>query len=330
MPLEAVHPIWFADEARIGRKERNRHVGQARSAYVQGAIYGTAAVCIWASFIVVSRLGVQTSLTPWDVAAIRFTVAGCLLLPVLARKGLAVNRLSWAGVMAIVAGCGAPMVLLVNGGLLFAPAAHAGALFPGVMPLMVAILARVILKEAFPARSWVGLAAIVVGALGIVWGREVAVGTVQTIGHVMFLVAGLAWAGYTVAMRRARLAGLHAAAIAAVGSLAFYLPIYVSIAGTSVLTAPVFDIALQAVVQGVLTAVVALLLYGRMVSLLRATSGAAFVALTPVMTGLMGIPVLGEWPSPSDRVAILSISLGVYVVSGGPLPHRISVAPRAS
>src|SRR6516165_8320097 len=28
-------------------------------------------------------------------------------------------------------GCGAPMVLLVNAGLLFAPAAHGGALFPG-------------------------------------------------------------------------------------------------------------------------------------------------------------------------------------------------------
>jgi drug/metabolite transporter (DMT)-like permease len=314
------------------RQERERIGlgGQARSAYVQGAIYGTAAVCIWASFIVVSRLGVQTSLTPWDVAAVRFTVAGCLLLPVLTKKGLAVNRLGWTGVTAIIVGCGAPMVLLVNAGLLFAPASHAGALFPGTMPLMVAILAAVILKEAFPRRSWVGLAAIVVGALGIVWGREGAVGTVQTIGHAMFLLAGLAWAGYTVAVRRARLAGLHAAAIAAVGSLMFYLPIYVSIAGTSVFRAPVVDIALQAVVQGVLTAIVALLLYGRMVSLLGATSGAAFVALTPVMTGLMGIPVLGEWPSPSDWMAILFISLGVYVVSGGPLPHRITVAPRAS
>src|SRR5215831_18457893 len=38
-------------------------------------------------------------------------------------------------------GCGAPMVLLMNAGLLFAPAAHGGALSPGVMPLMVALLA---------------------------------------------------------------------------------------------------------------------------------------------------------------------------------------------
>ena len=58
------------------------------SDYTRGAVYGLAAVCIWAGFIVVSRLGVRTSLTPWDVAAIRFAVAGLLLLPYALKKGL--------------------------------------------------------------------------------------------------------------------------------------------------------------------------------------------------------------------------------------------------
>jgi drug/metabolite transporter (DMT)-like permease len=53
------------------------------------------------------------------------------------------------------------------------------------------------------------------------------------------------------------------------------------------------------------------------------TSGAAFVALTPAMTALMGIPILGELPSAIDWMAIVVISIGVYVVSGGPLPGRI-------
>ena len=140
------------------------------SDYTRGALYGLAAVCIWAGFIVVSRLGVRTSLTPWDVAAIRFAVAGLLLLPYALKKGLALDRLGWLGVAAIVTGCGAPMVLLVNSGLLFAPAAHAGALFPGVMPLMVAILAAVILKEGFTLQKSVGLALIAAGAVGIVGG----------------------------------------------------------------------------------------------------------------------------------------------------------------
>jgi drug/metabolite transporter (DMT)-like permease len=57
------------------------------SEYAQGALYGLAAVCIWAAFIVVSRLGVSTTLTPWDVVAIRFTVAGALLFPYVIRRG---------------------------------------------------------------------------------------------------------------------------------------------------------------------------------------------------------------------------------------------------
>ena len=290
------------------------------STYARGAMYGLSAVCIWAGFIVVSRLGVRTSLTPWDVAAIRFGVAGVLLAPYLMRKGLALDRLGWTGLAAITAGCGAPMVLLVNAGLLFAPAAHGGALFPGVMPLMVAILAAILLGEAFTSRKTIGLILIVLGAAGIVWATGGMIGTRQNIGHLLFLCAGLAWACYTVAMRRARLDGLHAAAIAAGVSLVVYLPIYAVIARDSLLAAPVFDVALQAVVQGILTAIVALLLYGRLVSLLGATAGAAFVALTPATTALLGIPVLGEWPSSIDWIAIAVISTGVYLVSGGPLP----------
>ena len=290
------------------------------ASYIRGALYGLAAVCIWAAFIVVSRLGVSTSLTPWDVAAIRFCVAGLLLLPYLLRKRLAVGRLGWTGLTAIVIGCGAPMVLLVNAGLLFAPAAHAGALFPGVMPLIVAILAAVLLKEAFTPQKVGGLILIVLGAVGIVWASGGTIGTQQNIGHLLFLCAGLAWAGYTVAMRRARLDGLHAAAISAVASLALYVPIYAAATHVTLLRAPLFDVALQAVVQGVLTAILALLLYGRTVAILGATGGAAFVALTPAMTALLAIPVLGEWPSAIDWIAIGLISMGVYLLSVGQLP----------
>ena len=158
-----------------------------------------------------ARLGIRTSLTPWDITAIRFAVSGSLLLPYAIHKGLALERLGWTGLAAVVAGCGAPMVLLANAGLLFAPAAHAGALFPGVTPLMVALLAATILREAFTSQKRIGCTLIVIGVIGIVWGAGGNIGTTQNIGHLLFLSAGLAWACYTVAMRRARLDGLHAA-----------------------------------------------------------------------------------------------------------------------
>jgi drug/metabolite transporter (DMT)-like permease len=289
--------------------------------FAAGAICGLAAVSIWSGWIVVARLGLRTSLTPWDIAALRFGVAGLLLLPYVLRKGLARERLGWTGLTAIIVGGGAP-VFLANTGLMFAPAAHGGALFPGVMPLMVAILAAIILGEAFTRAKMIGFLQILPGVFGIAWDNGGSLGDMQNIGDLLFLASGFAWACYTVAMRGASLGGLHAAAIAAVGALLLYLPVYLAFVGTALARAPWADIALQAVVQGLLTAIISLMLYGRAVAILGASSGAAFASLSPAMTALMAIPILGEWPSTVDWIAITIISAGVYIVSGGPLPAR--------
>jgi drug/metabolite transporter (DMT)-like permease len=301
------------------------------AAYAQGALCGLAAVSIWAGNIIVGSLGLRSNLAVWDITAIRFAAAGLLLLPLLARSGLALDRLSWLGVAALVLG-GAPTVLLTNAGLLFAPAAHAGAVFPGVMPLMTAILAALILNEAFTHQRRVGFTLIVSGVACIVWGSGITFGTSQTIGHLLFLVSALAFACYTVALRRARLDGLHAAAISAVGSMLLYLPPYLLVAGASMFDAPLSAIGLQALIQGVLTAVISYVVYGRAVAILGASSGAAFAASCPAMTALMAIPILGEWPTLLDWVAIVLISIGVYVVSGRPTPrHQVRLrAPPAA
>lgn len=288
--------------------------------YMRGALYGLAAVSIWSGWIVIARLGLRTNLSPWDIAALRFGVAGFLLAPYVFRRGLAFDRLGWIGLAAIVLGGAAP-VFLANSGLLFAPAAHAGALFPGVMPLIVALLAAVLLKEDFTRTKMIGFGLIMPGVICIAWGSGGELGALQNVGHGLFLGAGLTWAFYTVAMRKARLDGLHAAAISAVGSMILYLPVFAILPGGTLAKAPWSDVALQAVVQGVLTAIISLLLYGRAVSILGASSGAAFAALCPVMTAVLGIPILGEWPATLDWGAISLISSGVYIVSGGPLPR---------
>lgn len=295
--------------------------------YARGALFGLGAVLIWAGNIVVAGLGLRSNLTPWDISAIRFAVAGLVLVPYLMRSGLAVDRLGWIGLAALVLG-GAPTVLLANAGLLFAPASHAGALFPGVMPLVVAVLAAAILKEAFTLQKRVGFLLIATGVVGIVSVNGATIGTSQNIGHLLFLASAFAFACYTVAMRQARLKGLHAAAISAVGSMLIYIPPYAMVAGAGIFDAPPSAIALQALVQGLLTAVFSYVIYGRAVSILGASSGAAFAASCPAMTALMAIPILGEWPSSVDWGAIALISVGVYVVSGGPMPQRRWVKSR--
>ena len=297
------------------------NVRPTSSEFLLGAFYGLAAVGLWASWIVAVRFGITTNLTPWDITALRFAVAGSIMLPYLLRKGLGIDRLGGMGLLAIMLGGGAPMVLVAYGGLLFAPAAHAASLFTACIPLIVAILAAILLGEAFTRAKRLGLVLIVIGVVGIVWGAGGTIGTRQNIGHAMFIAAGVLWACYTVAMRKARLDGLHAAAIAGVGSLIFFVPVYAAFSGTVLFDASWEDIALQAFVHGILVAIVSIVCFGRAVAILGASSGSVFAALCPAITALAAIPILGEWPTFVDWGAMLMISAGVYVASGAPLPR---------
>ena len=288
--------------------------------YIAGAGFGLGAVSIWAGWLVIARLGLRTSLTPWDIVALRFGVAGLLLLPFLMRRGLAIDRLGWSGLTALVVGGGAPMVLLANAGLMYAPAAHAGALYSGMVPVLVSFLAAAYLGEPFTSMKQVGCALILAGAFGIVFNKGIAFGSVQTTGHIMFLAAGFAWACYTIALKRAGLDSLHGAAIAAVSGLVLYVPFYLLRHGTGLAGANLSDVLVQVIVQGVLTAIVALMLYGRAVEILGASGAAAFSALCPAATALLAIPLLGEWPMQGEILAIATITMGAYIVSGGPLP----------
>jgi hypothetical protein len=80
------------------------------------------------------------------------------------------------------------------------------------------------------------------------------------------------------------------------------------------------DLAEQAVFQGIVVTIVSLVFYIRSVAVLGASGGAAFGALVPAFTAFIAIPLLRERPSDIGWVAIVLISAGVYLASGGPLP----------
>jgi drug/metabolite transporter (DMT)-like permease len=251
---------------------------------------------------------------------LRFATAGVVLLPIVLRRSFVIDRLGWSDFAAVVLGGGAPVALIIGAALQFAPVAHAGALYQGTVPLAVACLAAIVLKERIATIRKIGLVFVVCGG-SMIGGLDLSsFGGRQSIGHLLFLLASFMTACYTVAIRRTRVDGQHAAAIAAVVSLLLYLPAYLVFFENELFRVPVSDLVFQALYQGVLTAAISLALYGRAIHLLGASNAAAFVALGPIMAALMAIPVLGEWPSRIAWAAILIIATGVYLASGGPLP----------
>jgi drug/metabolite transporter (DMT)-like permease len=299
----------------------------ANAAYLKGALYGLAAASIWASWSVMTRFAVTTSFDPFDVALLRYGLAGVLLLPILVRRGLALDRLGWLGLAALVAGAGAPYALVAAGALRLAPAAELSALNPGCIPLFVAAIAFAFARETISPAQRVGLALIVVGAALLIASNAADFGELWTtsrpFGAMLALLAALMWAVFTAIMRRADFDPLHAAALVSVGSLAIYLPFYLTWHGATLVQVPPAELAVQIIFQGLLVTIVSLVLYGRAVAILGASGGAAFGALVPALAAVMAIPLLGEWPSATDCLAIVLISAGVYLTSGGPMVRRM-------
>lgn len=289
--------------------------------YLRGAVYGVAAVSIWAGWMAITRLGVTTNLDSWDIAALRFGVAGLLLSPVMMRHGFALDQLGLARLLLLISGAGAPYAIIAASGLKFAPAADAGALVPGVMPLFVALLASFFLAEKFSPNRKLGLLMILTGVIAIAGSSLMSAELNRSFGHAIFLCASFLWAVFTIILKWAKLSPLHATALVSVGSMIGYLPVYFTIAGTKLLDAPLSDLIIQSIYQGVFTTVVSLFLFGKAVSILGASSGAAFGALVPAMAALLAIPILGEFPKPVDWLGIITISIGVFLASGGPLPQ---------
>lgn len=272
-----------------------------------------------------TRLAVTTSLDAWDIPALRFGVAGLLLLPIVVRRGLAFDRLGWLGLGGLVVGTGAPYALLVALGLRFAPAYDAGALNPGCMPLFVALIATAVLGEKPSTAQKIGLSLILTGALVIIGWRGTAWGILRTFGDLLFLVASLLTACYTVVMRGSKLDPVHVAALVSTGSLVIYAPLYFEVRGLHLAEVPVADLAVQMFFQGILVTIISLVLCGRAVLILGALRGSAFGALVPALSAVLAIPLLGEWPNAAGWAGIILVSAGVYLANGGcPSPASAS------
>lgn len=291
----------------------------SRAHYLTGAAWGLFAISIWAGWILLTRYGVTTGLSPYDITALRFGCAGLLLLPVVIQRGWAISQIGLGRWLVIFVGAGVPYVLLSSNGLQFAPAAHAGALIPGTMPLWTALLATFFLREQITGARKVGLLLIPVGiAIFIGTGlSEFESGFWR--GHFFFIAAAICWASFTIAMRAASATGftpLHAAAVVSVVSAVVYLPVYVFFLPHHLAAASWSAIAVQTIYQGVLVAIVSLFAYARAVGILGASLGASFASLVPVVAMLAAIPLLGEWPTAMDCVGIAAVTIGVFLSSG--------------
>jgi drug/metabolite transporter (DMT)-like permease len=277
-----------------------------------GSGWALLAVAIWSGWLVITRVAVTSTLTAEDLSALRFGSAGLILLPVVWRRGFALDRLGWRGLAVIVICAGAPYVVLVSHGLKLATAAEAGVLVPGTIPLFVALISSVTLRERIGRIARLGLGLIVGGVALIVLPAVMDAAAWQLAGYAVCLLSSVLWAAYTIEVRRSGIDALHATAIITVISGALFVPIYLLLPDQRLSEASWTEFVVQLVYQGPLTGIAALLTYNRAIAVLGATRASAFTALLPLTALVLAIPVVGEWPT-------LENAIGAVLAAGGVL-----------
>lgn len=271
-------------------------------------------VLIWAAWILATRHSAATQLGTIDIGLIRYGIPALVLAPVWLKTGLLPKGVPLGLLAMMVAGAGAVFFQLTTSAIHSTPASAAGILLGGSMPLAAALIGVVIFRERPDVTRWLGLAAIVAG-VAILLVRSLAGAALPWTSFVLLPMGAVLWAGYTHAFRRSGLTAVQASAIIAIWSFLIHAGL-AFIFGTSIASAPLAEIGLQMLTQGVLSGLAATVAYGLAVHALGGTQAAAFTAITPVLATIGGGVLLGEEIGVAEISAAVITGIGVALSTG--------------
>jgi drug/metabolite transporter (DMT)-like permease len=268
-------------------------------------------LAVWITFQLASRAGVHGALGPVDLLALRYAVAGLCMLPWFCRRGFAGLGLARAVAIAVTAGPGFAVPAYL--GFVYAPPSHSGVLLSGSLPLLTTLLAVLWLGERLDRTRVLGLAVIMAGMalLGVASLSGAAPGAWR--GDLWFLAGATSWALFTVLVRRWAVGPWDAAAITNVLCAAVYLPLYVLALSPQLAAAPLREVVFQALVQGLLAAVVSVVAFTRAVAALGAAPTAMATAAVPASVTVLAVPILGEPLSLVEAAGAALATLGMIL-----------------
>ncbi|MBL8673112.1 MAG: DMT family transporter [Alphaproteobacteria bacterium] len=292
----------------------------ARRELAIGLSCAVGIVCIWTTFLLTTRFSAKGAFSAWDLMALRFGISGLLMLPLVLRRGLA--GLSPWQALVLMATAGPVFSLSAFSALALAPAAHAGVLMPGTLPLWTAILTAVVMHQSLSRRQSISLALVLAGVAMIGWesiaGEAAAAASpLQWLGDVLFMTASFSWAIYTVLARRWGVRPLDAAAVVCVTAGAAYMPVYLLALPITLHLAPAWEIAVQAVLQGVISTIGTLLLFTRAAQALGAPTLTLVTSIVPAFVALLAVPLLGEPLTLAAGLGVALVVLGIAATVGG-------------
>lgn len=254
------------------------------------------AVAIYAGNFVVSRYAIKAGIGVNDMVALRFGVAGIIMLPLLMRygvRGFAGIGLRRGVILTILAG--PPFALIWIWGVSLAPVAHGAAIISAMIPISAALGSSFVTGHKIPPGKYLAFASIILG-LCLVNGFAISVKPEVLFGDFLFFICGAMWGAYSVLLRQWQLTPMPVTIVVSMLSL-LYLPVYFLLLTPDSGDASSGHLVFLGFYQGILVSIVSLLLFSfavRAIGPQRATLGNATV---PIFAAMLAVPVLNELPS---------------------------------
>ncbi len=279
-----------------------------------GYLAAFSVTLIWATWLVASRTGAQSSLTPYDLAALRYGVSAVVALPlVLYFKPWRTMSFKRIAVVSIL--LGPQYILAVFFGFEFAPAAHGGIFMNGALPAITLLISWIWLKES--AHRWQLL-----GVVLIFTGTLLAAADVSAIsvvgawrGDLLFIIAGVFFAGYLVVGRLWNISTMQVLLCSSVVNAIYYVPIWFFFLPTGFADAAQSQILLQTLYQGLIPGLLGLVLVAYATRNIGASSTAAFMAAVPTLGTVLGVVFLSEVPGMAGWLSLFVLTPGILLVA---------------
>ena len=275
-------------------------------------------IFIWSGFIVFSRAGVSTSLTAFDIAALRFMVAGSLVLPFCVQWWPGHLPLK-AKILMSTCGPGAVYSMIMYSGLNEASAAYGGVFSNGSLPIFTLLLVFFVTGEKPHRNQLLGISIIVLGAVLLGLRGMESGGDNVMLGIILFLISSAVMSVYIFGVRRWGVTPRQALALVTMPSALVFLPVWYFFLPSGLVEAEMSTIIFQALFQGLGPGFLAVILFALAAMHLGPTLTAGFSAVVPAMAALLAIPVLGEVPGMVQWLGILLVSIGLGVMVKKPV-----------
>ena len=270
-------------------------------------------IFIWSGFMVFSRAGVTSNLHAYDVAALRFMVAGALVLPFC--KAWWPSHLPLkAKLLMACCGPGAIYTIIMYFGLVEASAAYGGVFSNGSLPIFTMLLVFFISGEKPFRNQLIAIIIIVFGGLLLAFSGMKTGGNNVLLGITLFLISSAVMSVYIFGVRQWGVTPRQALALVTMPSAALFLPIWYFFLPSRIAETEQSIVIFQALFQGLGPGFFAVILFALAAMHLGPTLTAGFSSVVPATAALLAIPVLGEIPNTLEWVGIGIVTLGLALL----------------